>query len=167
MGGAFMAPPANQIDIFEAARSGDVEVIIEMVNINSDTVNATDERGYSPLILAAYNGQHKTMAYLITAGANVNYESPQGTALAGATFKADTLAAQLLLENKAMVDAVDANGTNPILFATIFNHNRMAHLLMRFGANPSIPDNEGLTAKACAKSLNNTELIKLFDTYKN
>lgn len=161
----FSVQESTDINIFDAARKGDVSAISRMITIKADTVNSIDENGNSPLVLASYYGQHAAIKQLVKAGANVNYQSSQGTALCGVSYKGDTIAAQILLENGADVNSVDQNGTSPILYATLLSHNQLAKILLNFGADPTKPDNEGLTAKKCAITLENSELINLFEKF--
>lgn len=153
-----------EVDIFEAARTGNETELLRIVNTNSDTVNSINEQGYTPLVLATYYGNYNTMKLLIEYGASINYSSSQGTALCGAAYKGDSTATNILLRNNANPNIGDQNGTTPLLFATLFSHTEVAILLCSKGALPSIADNEGLTPVKCAEQLKNDKLIEL---YKN
>jgi ankyrin repeat protein len=155
----------QELDVFEAARTGNDIVLLRLMSLNADTANSVNAQGYSPLILATYYSQYKAMNLLIEHGANVNYLSIQGTALCGAAYKGDTAAVEILLRHDADPNIADHNGTTPLLYATLFSHNAIARLLFISGAKPDIADNEGLTAENCANQLKNKELIELFKNY--
>lgn len=53
---------------------------------------------------------------------------------------------ELLIANGAKVDATNANGTTPLMFANGIGHTKMANLLLKNGANPSRKDKGGNTA---------------------
>ncbi len=150
------------LNVFDIARSGNVESMKKLIRINADTVNGSNDRGYTPLILASYYGRSEMVKLLIENGADVNFKSSQGTALCGVAYKGDITITKLLLKHGAIVNTQDNNGTSPLLYATLLGHTELAKLLLTFGANPSLQDNEGLTPIKCAQQLENIVLIDLF-----
>lgn len=57
--------------IIHAARLGNIEVLQELIRQQAD-LNAQDEKGYTPLIIACYNNRYEAARLLIQAGADVN-----------------------------------------------------------------------------------------------
>ena len=45
----------NAQSIFEASRNGDLNEITTLFNANNEIINAVDNKGFTPLILAAYS----------------------------------------------------------------------------------------------------------------
>ena len=50
-----------------AARLGEIEVLKDLINRKAN-VNAADEKGYTPLIIACYNNQYEAAKLLLEAG---------------------------------------------------------------------------------------------------
>ncbi len=63
----------EEFNIFEAAIKGSVTRILRNnVKKNPGLVQATNQKGYTPLHVATVNGHLKMISYLLNAGANVN-----------------------------------------------------------------------------------------------
>ena len=62
---------------FNAARFGDNEVLDEFIRAGYD-LNSADDKGYTALILAAYNGHGETVERLLAAGADACAEDKRG-----------------------------------------------------------------------------------------
>ncbi|WP_369750915.1 ankyrin repeat domain-containing protein [Pontibacter sp. BAB1700] len=93
---------AQTTDLIGAARAGDVAVIREHLQSKAD-VNAADQRGFTPLIIAVYGGHHEAVEVLLEAGANVNQQDASGnTALMGTAFKGYSALAELLISKGPM-----------------------------------------------------------------
>ena len=96
--------------LFAASRQGNVPVLEEIFLIKKE-LDVRDERGYTPLIIAAYNNQPGATLALLKAGANPDAADASGnTALMGACFKGHAAIVKILLENGATVDACHGNG---------------------------------------------------------
>lgn len=149
-------------NVFDAAREGDVMLLQEMVKENPELVNAQNEQGYTPLILAAYNGQLEMVKALIKNGADLDQSFTQGAAIHGAAFKGHLEIVKLLVESGAKLDVPDKNHTTPLMYATLFKHTEVAKYLYENGADPLHQDITGNSALSYAESLNNTELLTLF-----
>src|SRR6202049_4093267 len=75
------------------------------------TGNQTDDKGYTPLILATYNDNFEVAQLLLKHGANTEVKDHSGrTALMGASFKGNEREVKLLLDNGANASAVDSKG---------------------------------------------------------
>lgn len=160
----FQISSYGQIDVFDAARTGDTLAIKAMVLINVDTVNSTNPSGHSALILACYNHQSEVVKLLLQNGADVNYCFSQGSAIHGASFKGHLDIIKLLAGYQAEIDQPDQNGSTPLIYATLFRHNEVASFLFLHGADPTKKDNTGTSALQYAQSLDNLDLLTLFKT---
>jgi len=142
--------------LFSASRKGNVPVLKEIFDIIKD-VNVTDDKGYTPLIIAAYNNQPEAVTALLSAGAFIDATDGSGnTALMGACFKGYAEVAQLLLDSGANVNAVHGNGGTALMFAVMFGRNDMIDLLLDNGADVTIKDKRGLTVLEIAHQQRNT-----------
>ena len=79
---------------FNVARFGDNEVLDEFIRAGYD-LNSADDKGYTALILAAYNGHGETVERLLAAGADA---VQVGTAL----LRDPTTAARLVADLEEM-----------------------------------------------------------------
>src|ERR1044071_2880077 len=84
---AFCSAQEKPKDVFDVARSGTVEEMKVLAQKNKDTINALNQSGFSPLILACYRGNTAVAEYLAKNVKDVNYNSSNGTALAAAAVK--------------------------------------------------------------------------------
>ena len=81
----------SQLDayLFDAARRGDTAMLAEFIRSGYD-LDRADGKGYTALILAAYNGRKDAVSQLLAAGANPCAEDRRGnTALLGAIDTSD------------------------------------------------------------------------------
>src|SRR5882672_7680580 len=94
---------------FDAARAGRVDLLEGLITAGMNP-NEHDPRGFTPLILAAYNEQPQAVDFLIAKGADPCATDPKGnTALMGVAFKGNrTIADRLLTEH------CDVNATNNV-----------------------------------------------------
>lgn len=150
-------------DIFDAARKGDIQRAQELVKINPDTLNKKNPAGFTPLVLSAYRGQIKFVAFLLEQQVKVNEDSPEGPALLGACYKGDLEITKLLLKHGADVNAKNSQGTTALIYATQANNIVLVKLLLESGANKTLAEKSGKTALSYAKQNSFTELIKLLE----
>ena len=66
------------VALFQATREGNTDMVKSLVTSQNADVNATDERGSTPLIEAARYGHEDIARLLIAAGANVKAKDNDG-----------------------------------------------------------------------------------------
>ena len=134
--------------IHESARVGDVEQIKFLFQNAPDIVNATDQKGLTPLHVAAANKQFEAARTLIGLRANVNARAINGqTPLHAAVRNDDVAIAGLLITNRADVNARDSFDNTPLLLALQ-------------SADAEALDAGGLAAKTTFTASNNLAAIK-------
>lgn len=147
--------------LFSASRQGNVPVLNEIFTL-IENVDVIDERGYTPLIIAAYNNQPEAVKVLLYAGADSNATDGSGnTALMGACFKGYPEIAQLLINNGADINAQHGNGGTALMFAVMFGRNEMIDVLLDNGADIAIKDKRGLSALDIAHQQHNSTAVEL------
>lgn len=115
--------------IFEDARVGDCASLEGYLQKGGD-VNVCNHRGYSLLMLAAYNGECEAVSLLLRYGANVNSADRGGnTVLMGVAFKGLTDVVELLLTAGADARLENAHGMTALDFAKIFGRKDVMTLL--------------------------------------
>ena len=145
---------------FGAARDGQADLLEAFLDAGADA-NGTDSRGYTPLILASYNGHREATATLLKHGALVDGADGKGsTALGGVAFKGDIAIARLLIEAGAAIDRPNAVGRTPLMFAVMFGREEMAAFLLECGADPGLLDGEGSSARSLAERQGHMSLIE-------
>ena len=120
-------------EIIKAAKKGDLATVTALVGMDGALVEAKDADGSTPLHCATWKGHVETVAFLLTAGANVNAENDNehwGTTPLHAAAHANQVAiAKLLLEHGADVNAKDMNGQTPMHHTTFHKARAVAKLL--------------------------------------
>lgn len=153
------SPERRQELLFDAARIGRVDMIEPLITAGTN-VDAYDQRGFTPLILAAYSGHASAVEALIAAGADpCRPDAAQGnTAQMGVAFKGDDAIAERLLKAGCDVNFRNKAGQTALMMAALFSRTRQVELLLAAGADPAIADAGGRTASALAAAQGNEVL---------
>lgn len=150
-----------QKDVFVIARNGTVEEMKVLFEKDPKCVNEVDKFGFTPLILASYRGNFEVAKYLITIVKDINYQSPEGTALMAAVMRNNTELILLLIGKKANLDLTSKTGVTALMLATQFKNIEIIKILLENQANKLLKDNEGKTAFEYAVNTNDETIIKL------
>lgn len=148
--------------IFDIARTGSLSEIKEFKKENPKAIDSKNDSGYTPLILACYNGNNEVAKYIIDNCKDVNLNNGYGTALMAATIKGNIELVNYLLKKDADTNIADSNGTTALHYAVIFNLDDIAEALVKSGAKYNLKDNRGNTAKDYALLKNKKRLLTLF-----
>ncbi|WP_329806671.1 ankyrin repeat domain-containing protein [Flavobacterium facile] len=151
----------SQKDVFSIARNGSVNEIKILFEKNPNCVNEVDKNGFSPLILASYRGNFEVAKYLTTIVKDVNYQSPEGTAVMAAVMRNNTELIQLLIDKKANLDATSRTGVTALMLAIQFKNIEVIKLLLQHNADKLLKDKEGRTAFEYAVNTKNDAIIQL------
>lgn len=157
----FVSAQEKAKSVFDIARSGTLTELKELIKKDPDVINKTNDGGFSPLILACYRGNTEVADFLIDHVKDVNYKSPEGTALAGLSVKYNKDLVQHLLNKNADPNIADATGSTPLFWAVKFGNKELAELLIRHKADKSKKDSMGMTPFEYALQTNNKEIIDL------
>ena len=146
------------IDIFEAARDGNTEAIIEFIKKGVD-INALDRYGTPAIYYAAWHGRLSVLVILLTNGADINKpidlslggENGRGdwTALHVAVEQGNAEVVTLLLDYGADINVTNHTGRTPLFKAMdqIDEHigPDIAEILIRRGADVNLIPQNGHT----------------------
>jgi len=113
-------------------------------------LNAQNQVGETPLMLAAINNQLELAKVLIENGADVN--KPDWTPLHYAATRGHRDMMRLLLDNDAYIDSESANGTTPLMLAAYSGTPLAVKLLLEEGADPTLVNHGQATALSLALS---------------
>ena len=147
--------------IFEVARKGTLSDIEALYKADTGVVNAIDQNGFSPLILACYRANTDVVTFLLAHQCDVNYVSNEGTALMAATVKGNLPLAKLLLNNGADPNLTNSSGMTALMYAVQFKSIEMVKFLLENKANKLLKNNEGKTAFEYAVFSNNETITNL------
>jgi ankyrin repeat protein len=143
-----IAAPAelkNQLDgyLFDAARRGDSAMLAEFIAAGYD-LDRADGKGYTALILAAYNGRKEAVTQLLAAGANACAEDKRGnTALLGAIFKGGIVISRQLMAAQCAPNHRNHAGQTPAMYAALFQRAEILEDLRKRGADMQARDAAG------------------------
>ena len=153
---------AAEIDIFDAARAGDVSMIADYVHQGGD-VNAINSGGYTPFILATYHGNDEAAAALVEAGADACASDRRGSnAYMGVAFKGYVHTAQWLLDHTTCnVNHQNNAGQTALMMAALFGQEDVIKLLLQHDADSQIVDDQGNTAESLAQGQGLNQIIKI------
>ena len=155
-------------DIFDAARTGDVDLVAAIYESNKESINTTDMKGFTPLILAVYNEQPAVVNFLLQKGAQLDEGDTAGnTALMGVCFKGYKEIAARLIKAGADVNKRNVNGATALTFAATFGHLEIAKMLLEKGASIHVPDTRGKTPLDHARMQENWEMYDLLGQYSD
>ena len=148
---------AGATPLFAAAFFGRTATALALLELGAraDTVGLDGE---TPLIAAAARGHADTVRALLRSGADVNSRGADGAsalhrAAANAAPSHSRVLAELLERPDAHVDARDAGGRTPLMFAARSGDLQRVRLLLARGACRLIRDNAGLNAVRHATTL--------------
>lgn len=158
------ATAISQQEIVEAALYGKI-----------DTVKKALEQGYKPderdpekrtiLMYAAFNGQTDIVKLLLEAGAEVNLQDNTGSsALMFAASGPGTDSVQALLEAGAKINMIDNNEHfTALMWAAAEGQPENVVLLLKNGADMTLKDIDGDTAKSFAEKAGHTAIVKFLE----
>lgn len=105
----------DQNDIFDVCRQGNIDKAEKLYEENPGIINAEDQKGFTPIILATYNNQTEVVDFLLQKGAIINSSDGGGnSALMGVCFKGYTEIAAKLLDAGAEVNQRNSNGATAL-----------------------------------------------------
>jgi ankyrin repeat protein len=152
-----------ELNIFEAAATGQTDRVRTLIENDPALVNAYSPDGFMPLGLAAFFGHLETVKALLAAGAPVNAASretmkmsPLGSALAAERNDI----ARALIDHGADVNARAENDLRPLHTAAARGNLESATLLLENGADIGAVTKDGKTAATYAEERNHPEMVE-------
>ena len=148
----------------KAAFDGDAITVSR--DLNRISANAKDERGRTPLMIAAETGHIAVLDELVAAGADVNSKSNLGwTPLMAASGGNHARAIRLLLRGGASINTADINGRTALMGAAFLDNKKAMLQLLENGADPNLQDSNGWTATRWAADAGHSEAITMLRSF--
>ncbi len=159
------------MDIFEAARTGDLETVSKLIHEGAD-VNALDKHGTPAIYYAAWHDKLDVLKLLLDSGADVNKAvdlelgsnsaRSDWTALHGAATQYRREAIKLLLDYGSNINATSYSGRTPLFCAMDeMEEAETAELLIRHGADVNLLPTYGTSLLYMARMYQQPALEKL------
>jgi uncharacterized protein len=145
-----------------ALREDSPKVVAFLLTQRSVKVEQRNPQGESPLMIAAIKGRLASAKRLIQRGAEVNKTGWTPLHYAASRAEPDSVEmARLLLEHHAYIDAESPNRSTPLMLAAMYGHADVVRLLLEEGADPSLRNEQGLTAVDFARQADRDDLANL------
>ncbi|MEI7457218.1 MAG: ankyrin repeat domain-containing protein [Nitrosomonadales bacterium] len=145
---------------FSAAETGNRAAVALFIEANSN-IEIRDNRGWTLLMTASFNGHAEIVRLLTGQDADVNALDLGGnSALHWAAFGGHTACAKLLVERHAKINVQNNFGWTPLIQAAARNHPEVVDLLIESGANLDRAANDGYTALHKAAASGYLEIVQ-------
>lgn len=121
--------------LHKAAREGDINAVINLINSGFREIDITGPKNVTPLYLAVEHGHFKVAETLLKRGANPDARNIDlWTPLHMAAFAGNDSIVQLLLSYSANPDLKNSNGLTPLTLAIAHKHGKVVVTLIRYKA---------------------------------
>jgi len=138
-----------------------LKVLLDWPGTKVEVRNASDE---SPLMMAAIKGQPDVVKTLIAKDADVNKTGWTPLHYAVSTpGPAQLDIVKMLIEASAYIDAESPNKTTPLMMAARYGSEQAVKLLFDEGADPTLRNEQGLTAADFARKAERPALAAELD----
>lgn len=145
-----------------ALRADSLKVVDFLLTQRSVKVESRNPQGESPLMIAAIKGHLGSARQLIRRGAEVNKTGWTPLHYAASRAERDSVdMARLMLEHHAYIDAESPNKSTPLMMAAHYGHPDTVRLLLEEGADPSLRNEQGLTAVDFARRAGRDDMADL------
>jgi ankyrin repeat protein len=115
-------------ELFDVVRAGDTTRLKALLAAEPGLVNARNERGHSPVLIAQYHQKQEAVAVLLAAGPDLD--------LFDAASVGDTARVAAILDrDPSQVNAYSSDGFFPLGLAAFFGHPDTVRLLLSRGAD--------------------------------
>jgi hypothetical protein len=154
--------PCTAAGFLKAAAAKDLKAIglFLQCNINIDTC---DERGWSPLIFASFNGNLELAKLFLEFGANVNLKDGGGfSPLHWAAYNGHAELIKHFVTHNADINARSLRDWTPLMMAAMNGHLSACTALIASGAETSLVSSRGWTALQKASFNHHLPVIRLF-----
>jgi ankyrin repeat protein len=164
---AELAKTSDGLDVFDAAATGNISVVRNLLQTDRASVDDRGADGLTPLHLAAAYGQLEMSRLLLGRGADPNavaQNETRSTPLHVAIEAGHRDTATLLLALGASPNAIQHNGWTPLHGAAKKGDQPVVDMLLLRGADTTRANNDGKTAVDLAEEGGHAALAKVIRT---
>ena len=149
--------PKGRSGLYLALSEPSPKAVQVLVDWSKTDVNRLNASGESALMIAALKGNLELATKLIEKGADINKTG--WTPLHYAASSGHLAIIALLLDNSAYIDAESPNRTTPLMMAAMYGSPQAVKLLLQEGADPTLKNQQGLTALQFAQRGNRIDSV--------
>lgn len=154
----------GQTGLMMALREPSPKVAQVLIAAPATKVELRDAADESPLMIAAIKGDVESVKALIARDADINKTGWTPLHYAVSVEGPHQLEiARILLDHSAYIDAESPNKTTPLMMASYYGGVDAARMLLEEGADPTLRNQQGMTAADFARKGNRTELAAQLD----
>ena len=153
-------------ELADAAQSGDVNRLRELLDHNRSFATMPDEAGYTPLHYAAYFGHLEAARYLVDLGADVaaiSMDPLRNQPLHAAATSGHAEIVRLLLDRGADPRAEQTGQWTALHGAAERGHAGVVALLLERGADPQATSYSGATPLSLARDRGHPAVVALLE----
>ena len=153
-------------ELSDAAQTGSVARLHELLDQNREFANLPDDAGCTPLHYAAYFGHLDAARYLIEIGAeiaSVSMDPLRNQPLHAASTSGYAEIVRLLLDGGADPKAEQSGQWTALHAAAERGHRAVVELLLERGADPSAASYSGPTPLSLARTKGHAAVVALLD----
>lgn len=151
--------PEGQRALHLALRDDLHQVAMVLLDAPGVDIDAPNAQGETPLMIAAIRGSLEWCQRLVHIGAKVNRSG--WAPLHYAASSPDPRTIGFLLDEGAWIDAPGPNGTTALMMAAGYGSQEAVGLLLARGANPTLRNHLGLSARDFARRSGRDWLVRL------
>jgi ankyrin repeat protein len=147
--------------LMSLARKGDAERVAFLLKVGAD-MGARDAGGWTPLLLASWQGHEPVVRLLLDRGADTSAALPSGwTPLLLASWQGHESIVRLLLDRGADTSAATTSGSTPLHIASQWGHEPVVRLLLDRGADIRAARTDGSTPLSIASHMGHASIVRL------
>lgn len=145
----------------KACEAGKISEIALFLSSGMD-INTSDERHWTPLMIAAHNGNEEMVELLLKSGADIQHKDIGGyNPLHWAALNGHERIVKLLIDKLADVNARSKHGWTALLQAATRGHLAVCKILIEKGAGINAATNDGWTPLHKAAANGHLDVVKL------
>lgn len=139
--------------LHHAAKLGNLEVVMLLLNTGQVDLNAQDSGGWTPIIWAAEHRHIDIVRALLNRGANVTLKDKEmNVCLHWASFAGSAEIAELILNAGCSLSSVNQHGDTPLHISAREGYTECVTLFLSRGADIDVVNREGDTPLSLARS---------------
>ena len=148
----------GQAALFVALRGESMKAAKALMDAPGIQLDAKNNAGETPLMMAALRGKTDAAAELVAHGAAVNKDG--WTPLHYAATSGSVATIRLLLAKGAVLEARSPNRTTPLMMAARYGSEEAVDALLAAGADRTLTNDQGMDSVAFAQSSGRDFLVK-------
>ena len=144
--------------------NGSIEILRSCLKAGCD-VNMPDDAGRTPLMIAAYREMPRVISLLLDAGCDANLQDREGGISLTEVVPAE-LDGYGSKQNVWKQRFCPVGGHTALMYAVIIGRFRFVKLLLKYGCDTKLKNNQGLTALDLARQFDQHDIVEILQNYE-